>query len=102
MVEVSTRPGRRPPAPEKEQHMTDTYIAQGTGMSARSQAHTLFAQTMGYVALTAALFALGAWPGHGLAGGVGIAAYIAPFAVLIGMQFAGRRSAPLAVGLLAA
>jgi FtsH-binding integral membrane protein len=82
--------------------MTDTYIEQGAGRSARTQAHTLFAQTMGYVAVTAALFALGAWAGHGLTGGAGIAAFIAAFAVLIGMQFAARRSAQLAVGLLAA
>jgi modulator of FtsH protease len=56
---------------------------------------------MGYVAATAGLFALGAWAGHGLTGGVGITAFIAAFACLIGMRFAARRSLPLAVGLLA-
>jgi hypothetical protein len=55
---------------------------------------------MGYVAVTAALFAAGAWLGRDLNGGVGIVAFIAAFAVLIGMQFAMRRSAQLAVGLL--
>jgi modulator of FtsH protease len=55
----------------------------------------LFAQTMGYVAATAALFALGAWLGRSLAGGAGIIAFIAAFACLIGMQFAARRSPPL-------
>ena len=82
--------------------MTQTVTYQQTGPAARSQAHTLFAQTMGYVALTAALFALGAWLGRNLAGGVGIVAFIAAFAVLIGMRFAVRRSVPLTVGLLAA
>ena len=77
-----------------------TYQRMGT--AARGQAHALFAQTMGYVAATAALFALGAWAGHDLAGGVGIVAFIAAFACLIGMQFAVRRSLPVTVGLLGA
>jgi uncharacterized protein len=75
---------------------------QQMGPAARSQAHALFAQTMGYVAITAALFALGAWLGRNLTGGVGIVAFIAAFAVLFGMRFAARRSVPLTVGLLAA
>jgi modulator of FtsH protease len=57
---------------------------------------------MGYVAATAALFALGAWAGHDLTGGVGIVAFIAAFAVLIAMRFTARRSMQLTVGLLAA
>jgi modulator of FtsH protease len=57
---------------------------------------------MGYVALTAALFALGAWAGHNLTGGVGIFFFIAAFACLIAMRFAARRSQQLTVGLLAA
>ncbi|MFY9926678.1 MAG: Bax inhibitor-1 family protein [Streptosporangiaceae bacterium] len=81
--------------------MTDTLSAQQTGTTARGQAHALFAQTMGYVAVTAALFAAGAWLGRDLTGGVGILAFIAAFAVLIGMRFAARRSGQLAVGLLA-
>jgi hypothetical protein len=47
---------------------------------------------MGYVAVTAALFALGAYLGRDLTGGVGIVAFIAAFACLIGMRFAARRS----------
>jgi FtsH-binding integral membrane protein len=62
----------------------------------------LFAQTMGYVAATAALFALGAWLGRDLTGGAGIIAFIAAFAALIGMRVAARRSAQLTVGLLGA
>jgi uncharacterized protein len=82
--------------------MTQTQTYQQMGTAARGQAHTLFSQTMGYIALTAALFALGAWAGHNLTGGVGIIAFIAAFACLIGMRFAARRSIQLTVGLLAA
>jgi modulator of FtsH protease len=57
---------------------------------------------MGYVAATAGLFALGAWLGRNLTGGVGIVAFIAAFACLIGMRFAARRSLQLTIGLLAA
>jgi modulator of FtsH protease len=82
--------------------MNDTLTYQQTGTTARGQTHALFAQTMGYVAATAALFALGAWLGHNLTGGVGIVAFIAAFACLIAMRFAARRSTHLTVGLLAA
>jgi modulator of FtsH protease len=82
--------------------MSETLSYPQMGMAARNRAHTLFAQTMGYVAITAALFALGAWLGRNLSGGVGIVAYIAAFACLIGMRFAARRSVQLTVGLLGA
>jgi FtsH-binding integral membrane protein len=52
--------------------MNDTLTYQRMGTTARGPTHALFAQTMGYVAATAALFALGAWLGHNLTGGVGI------------------------------
>ena len=82
--------------------MDTSLTYQGTGTGTRAQAHTLFAQTMGYVAMTAGLFALGAYLGHNLTGGVGIIGFIAAFACLIGMRFAARRSLQLTVGLLAA
>src|ERR1700749_3940235 len=82
--------------------MTDSMTYQRMGTDARNQAHVLFSQTMGYVAITAALFALGAWLGRNLTGAVGIIAFIAAFACLIGMRFAVRSSVQLAVGLLAA
>ena len=82
--------------------MSDTLTYPQMGTAARDQAHTLFAQTMGYAALTAGLFALGAWAGHDLPGGLGIVAFIAAFACLIGMQFAVRRSLQLTIGLLCA
>ena len=82
--------------------MTDSLTYQQTDTPARGQVHRLFAQTMGYVAATAALFALGAWLGRNLTGAVGIVAFIAAFAALFGMRYAARRSVPLTVGLLAA
>jgi FtsH-binding integral membrane protein len=82
--------------------MSDTLTYRQMGAADRGQAHTLFSQTMAYVAATAGLFALGAWAGHNLTGGVGIVAFIAAFACLIGMRFAARRSVPVTVGLLGA
>jgi len=75
---------------------------QRIGTATRGRAHALFAQTMGYVAVTAALFAAGAWLGRDLAGAVGIVAFIAAFACLIGMRFSARTSLQLTVALLGA
>ena len=81
--------------------MSDTLSYQQMGTAARGQTHALFAQTMAYVAATAALFALGAWLGRNLTGGIGIVFFIAAFACLIAMRFAARRSQQqLTVGLL--
>jgi modulator of FtsH protease len=52
--------------------MAQTVTHQQTETADRSQTHTLFAQTMGYVAATGGLFALGAWLGRNLTGGIGI------------------------------
>src|SRR5436309_1746195 len=82
--------------------MTDTLNYQQMGTDARGLAHAVFSQTMGYVAITAALFAAGAWLGRDLVGAAGIVAFIAAFAVLFAMRYAARRSVPLTVGLLAA
>jgi modulator of FtsH protease len=57
--------------------MSESVTYPGAGAQDRDQAHTLFVQTMGYLAATAALFALGAWLGRSLAGGAGIIAFIA-------------------------
>jgi FtsH-binding integral membrane protein len=64
---------------------------------ARDQARALFGQTMGLVAVTAGLFALGAYLGRDLSYGWGFAAFIASFGLLIGLNFAARRSEQLAV-----
>ena len=81
--------------------MTQTMNYRQMGTADRGQAHTLFAQTMGYVAITAGLFALGAWAGHNLTGGVGIVAFILAFIALFAMRFTARRSVPATVALLA-
>jgi FtsH-binding integral membrane protein len=82
--------------------MSQSLRYEGSGAATRDRTHTLFAQTMGYVAVTAALFALGAYLGRNLSYGAGFAAFIAAFACLIAMRFAARRSTGLTVGLLAA
>jgi FtsH-binding integral membrane protein len=82
--------------------MTDSLTYQRMDTTARGQAHALFSQTMAYVAGTAALFALGAYAGHNLSGGVGIVCFILAFVALIAMRFAAKRSPGLTVGLLAA
>jgi FtsH-binding integral membrane protein len=82
--------------------MNESLTYPTTAAPAREQVHTLFAQTMGYVAATAALFALGAYLGRNLPGGAGIVFFIAAFACLIGMRFAARKSRQLTVGLLGA
>jgi hypothetical protein len=82
--------------------MTTTLNYQQMGTLVRSQTHALFPQTMGYVAATAAFFALGAYLGRNLTGGVGIFFFLVAFACLIGMRFAARRSSQLTVGLLLA
>jgi uncharacterized protein len=66
----------------------------------RDESRTLFAHTMGLVALTAGVFALGTYVGRDLSWGWGIGAFIASFACLIAMNFAVRRSEQLAIGLL--
>ena len=74
----------------------------GVSAAAPGRTRTLFGQTMGYVAATAGLFALGAYLGRGLSYGLGFAWFVAAIACLTGMNFAVRRSSQLTVGLLAA
>ena len=66
----------------------------------RADAGTLLGQTMGLVALTAGLFALGAYIGRDLSGGWALVWYIASFALLLGLNVAVQRSEQLAIGLL--
>ena len=67
---------------------------------ARDQARALFGQTMGLVALTAGLFALGAYVGRDLSNGWALVAFIASFGLLLGLNFAVSRSEQLAIGML--
>jgi modulator of FtsH protease len=77
-----------------------TYETAPQPVLVRDESRTLFGQTMGLVAVTAGLFALGAYLGRDLSYGWGFVAYIASFALLIGINFAVSRSEQLAVGLL--
>jgi FtsH-binding integral membrane protein len=72
------------------------------GAVAGDRTRTLFGQTMSYVAVTAALFALGAYAGRDMSYGLGFIWFIAAFGCLIGMRFAARRSQQVTVGLLLA
>ncbi len=66
----------------------------------RDETGTLFAQTMGLVAVTAGLFALGAYLGRDLSYGWGLVLYIASLGCLIGLNFAAQRSERMAITLL--
>ena len=72
------------------------------GPAARDRTHTLFGQTMGYVAVTAGFFALGSYLGRDLSQGWAFVWFIVAFACLISMNFAVRRSGGLSVVLLLA
>jgi modulator of FtsH protease len=67
---------------------------------ARDQARALFGQTMGLVAVTAGLFAVGAYLGRDLSQGWGIVLFIASFGLLIGLNVVASRSEQLAIGFL--
>jgi modulator of FtsH protease len=66
----------------------------------REGSRALFGQTMGLVALTAGLFAVGAYLGRNQSSGVGLLWFIAALVCLLGINFAARQSEQLAVGLL--
>jgi modulator of FtsH protease len=82
--------------------MTSAASYRQLGAADRAQAHSLFARTMSFVTMTAALFTLGAYLGRNLSSGTGIIGFIAAFGCLIAMRFAARRSMQLTVALLAA
>lgn len=66
----------------------------------RDEAGILLGQTMGLVALTAGLFALGAYLGRDLAYGWGLACFLGALALLIALHVATPRSMQLAISLL--
>jgi FtsH-binding integral membrane protein len=72
----------------------------GVTASTRDRTHTLFGQTMGLVAVTTGFFALGAYLGRNMTGGLAILWWIVAFVCLIAMNFTVRRSQGLTVGLL--
>jgi FtsH-binding integral membrane protein len=79
--------------------MIDSPSYSGTGSASGDDAHTLFGQTMGYVAATAGFFALGAYAGRDLSYGWAFVGFIAAFGCLIAMNFS-RQSGALSAGLL--
>jgi modulator of FtsH protease len=66
----------------------------------RDEAGGLFGQTMGLVAVTAGLFALGAYLGRDMTGALVWVWYIAAFAMLLTLNVVAQRSEQLAVTLL--
>ncbi len=82
--------------------MSESLSLGTVGTAARDRTHTLFGQTMGYVAVTTGFFALGAYAGRHLSAGWAIVWFIVAFACLIAMNFTVRRSRALSVALLLA
>jgi FtsH-binding integral membrane protein len=66
----------------------------------REDSGTLLGQTMGLVAATTGLFALGAYLGRDLSYGWGWVFFIGAFAVLLGLNIAAQRSEGAAITLL--
>ena len=64
---------------------SETVVASG---AERDSARALFGQTMGLVAVTAGLFAVGAYLGRNMSNGAGFLWFIAAFVCLLGMNFA--------------
>ena len=80
--------------------MSESFSVGAATAASRDRSRTLFGQTMWYVAVTAGMFALGAYLGRNLSQGWAIVWFIVAFACLIGMNFTVRRSAGLTVALL--
>ena len=78
------------------------YVDYGPGVTAapRDRTRTLFGQTMGLVAVTTGFFALGAYLGRNMTGGLAILWWIVAFIALISMNFTVKRSPGLTTGLL--
>lgn len=72
----------------------------GATVLSRDAQLAVFAHTMGLVALTCGVAALGAYVGRDISRGAGIFAILGAFACLLGMNAAVRRSERLATGLL--
>jgi FtsH-binding integral membrane protein len=76
------------------------HVSQQSVAVSRDRSRAIFGQTMGLVALTCAVAALGAYLGRDISRGWGIVAFIGAIACIIGLNVAVRRSEQLAVGLL--
>jgi FtsH-binding integral membrane protein len=82
--------------------MTQSYNAGEafTATRARSDTGTLFGSTMALIAVTAGLFALGAYLGRNLSGRWGLAFWIASLVCLMAMNVTLRHSERLTLGML--
>ena len=80
--------------------MTEASAAPLQPALTRDQTGTLVGQTMGLVAVTAGLFALGAYLGRDLSYGWGWVLFIAAFGCLLGLNVAAQRSEGAAITLL--
>jgi FtsH-binding integral membrane protein len=76
---------------------TPTHVAKPAERDARA----LLGQVMGFVAVTVAFAALGAYLGRDLSGGAGLLLFVGAFALIIGLNVAAARGREqLAIGLL--
>ena len=82
--------------------MVQDYDTGGTfrPLRARTDTGTLFGRTIGLVAVTVGLFALGAYLARNLSGGWAMAFWIASFVCLLAMNVTVRQSEQLTLGLL--
>jgi modulator of FtsH protease len=82
--------------------MTESYDTDQAFPSyrARTDTRTLFGQTMGLVAATTALFALGAYLARNLSGGWSLIFWLASLGCLLAMNRTVRQSSQLTLGLL--
>jgi uncharacterized protein len=75
-------------------------ISGAATVTAGDETRTLYARTMGLVAATTGLFAVGAYLGRDLSYGWGWVWFIAAFICLFGLNYAARQSGQLALGIL--
>jgi uncharacterized protein len=75
-------------------------VSQQSVAVSRDRSRAIFGQTMGLVALTCGVAALGAYLGRDISRGWGIVAFIGAIACILGLNVAVRRSEQLAIGLL--
>ena len=80
--------------------MTESNAAPFEPVLTRDETGTLVGQTMGLVAVTCGLFALGAYLGRDLSYGWGLVFYIVSFGCLIGLNVVAQRSERAAITLL--
>jgi FtsH-binding integral membrane protein len=97
---VSARGARHDKSDRNRNRSDPPMIGAHDSLAARAERHTVFAQTMGLVAVTTVFFALGAYLGRDLSFGWGVVFWIASLACLLGLSFGVRSGQEAAVGLL--